>query len=342
MRKSFVSLIMTCVICFSFSCSNKKKTYDQNAPLNVKVMKVDPGTVNSILEYSGNILPYKTIRLGFMVAGKIKDVNVQNGDYIKEGQLIASLDPTDYQFAVEAAKAQYEDAADELKRLKSMYDKGSLTQSDYDKINSLYKEAKANYDYKKKQLNDTRLYAPHSGYVVTEGVEPGEVIPQGMPLFGIVYTDIIYAEASIPEQEINKIREDMEIEIYTPSLNKSYKGKIEQIEAVADPLARAFPVKAKVENPDKMLKPGMITYLMIPLDKSLTIISIPSEAIITDANGHTYVYTIKENTASKQRISCGNATGSEVRILDGLSAGDIIVIQGQQKLYQGAKVNILQ
>lgn len=342
MKKIIITALITVVIAISFSCNKQKNSNKQPQPISVKVLKINISQLNNTLDYSGNILPYKTIKLGFMVAGKIEKVNVLNGQYVAKGQLIAALDPTDYQYAADAAGAQFSDAKKELGRLKNMYDKGSLTQSDYDKITSLYQEADANYSYKKRQLNETKLYAPHSGYIVTEGIEPGEVIPRGMPLFGIVYTDIVYAEASIPEQEISLIKENMEIEIYTPSLKISYPGIIEQIEAVADPLARAFPVKARVENPDKLLKPGMICYLKIPLAVKTDLIKIPSEAIITDANGHTYVYMVGENEkVNKVKVNCGRATGSEVKILHGLNANDIIVIEGQQKLYQGASIKIV-
>ena len=140
------------------SCKEHKKT-KKDTSINVKVLSVESVLMNKVVEYSGNILPYKTIKQGFMVSGKIQNVYVQNGDYIEQGQMMASLDPTDYQFAVDAALAQFDDAAKEYVRLKSMYDKGSLTQSDYDKVTADVEEAEANYGYKKRQLSETKLYA---------------------------------------------------------------------------------------------------------------------------------------------------------------------------------------
>jgi RND family efflux transporter MFP subunit len=323
------------------SCKKHKNT-KKDTSISVSVLTVESVSRNKEIEYSGNILPYKTIKQGFMVSGKIQSVYVQNGDYIEQGKIIASLDPTDYQFAVDAALAQFEDAAKEYVRLKSMYDKGSLTPSDYDKVTAAAEEAEANYGFKKSQLSDTKLYAAHSGYVVSEGVQPGEVISQGMPLFEIVYTDTVYAEASIPEQEINLFSENMIVELYAPALNKYYFGTIEQIEAVAEKTSRSFPVKAKVVNIDNLLKPGMIAFMNIELRESEGIISIPAEAVVTDANGHKYVFTVKNDTLiNKQRVSCGIAIDSNVKILKGLDSGDIIVIEGQTKLYRGAKVKII-
>jgi|TARA_B100001971_G_C18243186_1_gene572319 RND family efflux transporter MFP subunit len=323
------------------SCKEHKNTKKNPLSISVKVIAVKSMLMNKVVEYSGNILPYKTIKQGFMVSGKVQSVFVENGDYIEQGKIIAALDPTDYQFAVDAALAQFDEAAKEYVRLKSMYDKGSLTQSDYDKVTADVEEAEANYGYKKRQLSETKLYAAHSGYVVDEGVQPGEVISQGMPLFGIVYTDTVYAEAAVPEQEINFFFENMIVELYAPALNEYYFGIIEQIEAVADKAARSFPVKAKVANVDNLLKPGMISFMNVELRELEGVISIPAEAVVTDANGHKYVFTVTNDTAiNKQRVSCGIAMDSNVKILKGLDPGDIIVVEGQTKLYRGAKVKI--
>ena len=324
-----------------YSCKEYKNT-KKDTSINVRVLTAESVSTNKKIEYSGNILPYKTIKQGFMVAGKIQSVSAQNGDYIEQGKIIASLDPTDYQFALDAALAQFDDAAKEYVRLKSMYDKGSLTPSDYDKATAAAEEAEANYNFKKSQLSDTKLYAAHSGYLVSEGIQPGEVISQGMPLFEIVYTDTVYAEASVPEQEINLFSENMTVELYAPALNKYYFGTIEQIEAVAEKASRSFPVKAKVTNVDNLLKPGMIAFMNIELRESEGIISIPAEAVVTDANGHKYVFTVENDTLiAKQRVSCGIAIDSNVKILNGLDSGEIIVIEGQTKLYRGAKVKII-
>ena len=326
---------------FLSSCKEHKNT-KKDTSINVRVLTAESVSTNKEIEYSGNILPYKTIKQGFMVSGKIQSVSAQNGDYIEQGKIIASLDPTDYQFALDAALAQFDDAAKEYVRLKSMYEKGSLTPSDYDKVTAAAEEAEANYNFKKSQLNDTKLYAAHSGYVVSQGIQPGEVISQGMPLFEIVYTDTVYAEASVPEQEINLFSENMIVELYAPALNKYYFGTIEQIEAVAEKASRSFPVKAKVTNADNLLKPGMIAFMNIELRESEGVISIPAEAVVTDANGHKYVFIVKNDTLiNKQRVSCGIAIDSNVKILKGLDSGDLIVIEGQTKLYRGAKVKII-
>ncbi len=337
-------LIFTFLAGLIFSaCSNQKKKEENPEKIRVKVFDVKQEPVQEILQFSGNILPLKTIKFGFMVAGKIKNVYIEEGQYIYEGDPIATIDPIDYEFALQASEAQFMEAKKEFKRLKNLYEKGSLTQSNYDKITALYHEAQADYNYKKKQLEDTRLFSPHDGWIAIEGVEPGEVVPQGMPLFAIVYTKEVFAEAAIPENEISLISLNKEVFIKVPALNDSlFNAKISRIGPVADPYSRSFPIKATVQNPDFILKPGMIAFIYIPTGRTNDIINIPAEAVVISADGQTYIFLLNQekNKVTKKTIQTQKAQGGGVNVISGLKQGDIIVTEGKTKLYEGAGISI--
>lgn len=338
MHKISCLLILLAVLA---GCARKQKDPGSKPAIPVKVAEVQSQEVEEVLQYSGNILPYKIVKFGFMDAGKVKAVHVKEGQYVHEGDLIAELDATDYRFALEAAKAQYEEARSEYKRLKTLYEKGSLTQSDYDRIKAMHREAKADYEYKQKQLNDTKLYAPADGWIAVEGIEPGEILPQGYPVFGLVHTEKVFAEAAIPENEIALIKPEMKINVKVPSLPDTIiEAEISRIEPVADPYARAFPVKATILNKDYLLKPGMIAMVEIPTTEKIAQISIPPNAVVRDANGQTYVFVLEEDQVHKTRVGTGHASKSGVLITSGLSGGEKIVVEGAEQLYEKAKVRV--
>lgn len=323
------------------SCSESKKEKTPQI-IPVRGIEIKPETKEEIYQYSGNIVPFEIIKFGFMVAGKVNSVDVVEGEYVKKGQLIASLEPRDYELALEAAEAQFNEASQEYKRLKKLYEKGSLTQSDYEKIKALYKEARADYEFKKKQLNETVVYAPGDGWIAVEGIEPGEIIPQGMPVFGLVHTKKVFAQAAIPENEINTFSLNMDVKVRIPSLNENiYHGTISRIGQVADPYARSFPVKVTLTNEDFQLKAGMIAFLLVPTGDVKEEISIPARSVIIDASGQTYVFIVSDTTVKKIRVSTGKTTGDQVEIIDGLAEGDFLVTEGTNKLYEGAEVKIL-
>ncbi len=326
---------------FFIGCTERKKT-EQASVIPVRGIEIKSGKQEEVYQYSGNIVPFKIVKFGFMVAGKVQAVEVVEGQYVEKGDMIASLEPRDYELALQAAEAQFMEASQEYNRLKKLYDKGSLTESDYDKIKALYKEAKADYEFKKKQLKETTAYAPDNGWIAIEGIEPGEIIPQGLPVFGLVHTKKVFAEAAIPENEINNLELNMEVKVKIPAVNDTlYNGVISRIGQVADPYARSFPVKVTLMNNDFRLKPGMISMLMIPTGIMAEIISIPAKAVVVDANGHTYVFAVKNDKATKIRIITGKAIGNKVEIPEGIKNGNYIVTEGVNKLYEGAEVKIL-
>ena len=342
MNQRFILIYIFLAFLVISGCTNQQKPDNSMKKISVKTLMVKQESIPEVLQFSGDILPYKTIKFGFMVAGKIENVYIKEGQYVKEGELIATIDPTDYEFAVQAAEAKFMEAANEYTRLTNLYEKGSLTESNYDKIKSLYQEAQANVDYKKKQLKDTHLYAPHEGWVAVEGVEPGEIIPQGMPIFAIVYTKDIFIRSFIPENEIASITMNMDVTVKVPALQKEYNGKISRIGSVADVYSRAFPVKATIQNPDFSIKPGMIAFLKVKTAVKNDIINIPAEAVLLSSDGRTYVFLLTKsgNKVTKRNIQINKTTDKGVNVLFGLNDGDVIVTEGNTKLYEGAIVKI--
>ncbi len=323
-------------------CKDKRFVQENEELVPVKIRITKEQEIRKSFNYSGNIVPFKTIKFGFMVAGKIKAVHVVEGQFVNKGDPIADIDATDYQFALDAAQARYREAEKEYSRLKKLHEEASLTDSDFDKITALYYEARADYEYKKKQVNDTRLFAPATGWIAVEGIEPGEIVPQGMPLFGLVVTDRVFAEASIPEDEINHITTDMDVDVEVPAVYDSvFSGKIKRIGKVADPYSRSFPVKAIIRNKHYLLKPGMIANMKVPSGEANIAVLVPGNAILTDADGHQYVYIVKDGKARYKEILTGNTWSKEIIILKGLKQGDELVTEGQNKLYEGAPVKVV-
>jgi membrane fusion protein, multidrug efflux system len=337
--KQLFSIFLT--ITLLYACGEQKSKAKIESPIPVKTMQLVSQQMNKSLELSGNTQAFKSVNFGFMVAGKVKAVNVEEGEYVNKGALIAELDPTDYLFAVDAANAQFQRASSEYARLKKLFALGSLTQSDYDKITALYKEAKANSEYKQKQMADTKLYAPISGFISFDPVQPGEIVKQGMPIFQMIDTKQIYAVAYVPENEIQEIVSDTKVAVNLPSYKDTvFVGKVSQIAQAAEKFSRSFKVKCLVENPDLKIKAGLIALIQIPIKSTTTSIFIPTDVILRDANGETYVFVTTSDKAAKRKIRTANVNGNQVEVTHGLNAGDFLVTQGHTKLFEGAKVEV--
>ncbi len=181
--KYFFSLMLIAIIGFA-GCKGKK-SIDKNAneAIPVTVQKLQIVSVNEEISASANIEGNKTVKLGFMVAGKINYIAAEEGATIKVGQLLASLDPENYSIAKEMADANLNQAQDDYNRLSIMHNRKSISESDFSKVSNALKVAQAQQHLQVKNLSDTKIYAPINGVLLKKGTEVGEIIGTGLPLF---------------------------------------------------------------------------------------------------------------------------------------------------------------
>lgn len=294
------------------------------------------------ISLSGNIEGSKTVRLGFLVAGKIDFISVNEGEKVSRGQLLSSLDPSGYNIAMELADIQVSQAQDEYNRLKIMYDSSSLSESDFSKIKYGLQQAKIQQRLHAKNLSDTKLYSPIDGILLKKMAEVGEITGVGVPLFVVADIRKIKVNAFIPESELHKIRLGQKAAVIVPSLPDEYQGKIIEVGAVADPASRAFSLKIEVDNPGLLIRPGMIAEVRIIHDTENEVLAIPASSILHDVNNRSFVFVADtaRSRASRRDVVPGEIIDGNITIISGLKEGDIIVTGGQHKLVDGSLISI--
>ena len=294
------------------------------------------------ISLSGNVEGSKTVRLGFLVAGKIDFIAVNEGEKVLKGQLLASLDPASYTIAKELAEIQVNQVQDEYERLKIMHDRNSLSASDFAKISFGLQQVKAQLKLHAKNLSETKLYSPIDGVLLKKLAEAGEITGAGIPV--IVVSDIhkIKANAYIPENELHKIKLGQTAEVTITSLDKIYEGKITEVSSLADPASRAFSLKIEVENPGMLIRPGMIAEVKILTGQNKEMLMIPVEALLHDFNGLNYIYSVDtvKMKAFRRNITTGKLINDHIEVLSGINQKEILVRGGQQKLVDGSPVSI--
>lgn len=314
----------------------------EKTTIPVTTEKVVSSTFNSGISVSGNIDANKTLRLGFMVAGKINYIAVNEGQTVKQGSLIASLDPVNYNIAKEMADLQVAQTDEEYNRLKIMYDRNSLSESDFAKIDFGLKQAKVQQKLHNENLSNTKLYAPISGVLLKRLAEPGEIVATGTPI--LVLSDIskVKVNAYIPEYQLNAIKIGQMGEVRIAAIDQKFLGKVIEVGAVADATTRAFTVKLEVNNPNLNIRPGMIAEVNFSDIEQKNILAIPATAILRTPDGQPYVYVAENQKAFKRNVSVGAVYAGKIEILSGLAVGDDLVIGGQQKLTNGSDILISQ
>ncbi len=181
------TLTLASFILFFVACSSKN---EGNREQKIKRIAVKTETVASVpgsdeLAFSGDVEGTTTVKLGFLVPGKINMISCKVGQFVSRGQLIASLETTDYRLNKQLADVQLKETTDEYRRLKLLHSRGSLSESDFSKMNSSLEKAQLQQQLEAKKLKDTRLNSPIDGILLTKQTETGEIIAMGTPLFVI-------------------------------------------------------------------------------------------------------------------------------------------------------------
>ncbi|MCE5333053.1 MAG: efflux RND transporter periplasmic adaptor subunit, partial [Desulfobacteraceae bacterium] len=297
------------------------------------------------------------VPVSFLVSGKVLRVEVREGESVEQGRLLAEIDKTDYTLGLRAAAAQTGQAKvaldrsrDEYGRMKFLYETRSLAGNDFEKFKAAYLSAKqqvdqaaANEKLARKRLSDASLLSPVSGFISKRAIEPGETASTGKLAFEIVRLEPVEIGVGVPETDVHLIRIGQKAEIRIPALpGEVFEGTVKSVNVSADPNTRTYLTRITVPNPRKILRVGMVAEAKIEGDRVLDLMTVPAETIVRDPQGATvvYVYFADRNRVYARRVGTGPVYGREIAIKSGLAGGEDIVVAGQEKLRDGAKVTI--
>lgn len=338
-RVSVLALSMALLSCQS---NKKEPSTASSAAIPVITHKASNTSATSPLSLSGNVEGYTTVRLGFMVAGKINFIANQEGQKITKGQLLSSLDPTSYQIAKAQADIQVNQIKDEYNRIKLMYERNSVSQSDFNKVSFSLQQATQQQKLHAKNLADTRLSSPITGVLLKKMAETGEIVGVGSPLFVVSDISRVKVNAFIPETELNHVKLGEMAKVYISSIDKTFTGKITEIGSAAEATSRAFSVKVDLDNPGLHIRPGMIAEILFEKRSANQMLTLPAEAILHDTDNQTYVFVAdsSQQKAYKRNVTVGQLINNQIEVTSGIHDGELVVTGGQQKLSDGMAISM--
>ena len=348
-----VYIAVACFLTTLTGCSHRQPVVVAEKPAPVQVRPVALVSHLEEITVSGSVnSPDAAADVPFLVSGRVQHVAVHEGDAVRKGQLLASLEPTDYTIAVHgaaaqvaAAKVSLDRAEDEYKRMKMLFDSKSLPPNDFRKFQAAYDAAKEQLNQAmageaaaRKHVSDTTLLAPVSGYISRRAVEPGNVAAAGVPAFQIVTLDPVEVLVGVPETDIRLVRVGQHAQVHIPAQpEQDFSGSVRVINVSADPATRTYSTRIRVPNADHKLRVGMIAEVQIQGDRQVKALTVPGSAIVHDPQGASlvFVYYPEQKRVFSKRVEVGHVVGQEVEIQSGLHADDLVVVGGQQSLRDG-------
>ncbi|MEL7586180.1 MAG: efflux RND transporter periplasmic adaptor subunit [Prolixibacteraceae bacterium] len=324
--------------------TNDRNTSETSRSVRVKVIEIGSGNKTSNPSYIGTIGESQSIPLSFLTSGTAEKVLVNEGQQVRKGQLLAVLNDENYRSAWQIASSKESQAQDGFNRLEPVYKKGSLPEVKYIEIKTALEQAKSMAAMAEKSLKDCKLHAPTDGMIGRKMIEPGMNIIPGNPSFQLVKIENLKVSFPVPENEISSISKGQKASIRVSAIgDRLFEGEVNEIGVLSNPLSHTYTVKADLDNPERLLKPGMVCEVKLSNPGLTDRIVIPMSAVQQSADGKKFVYTANEGTgkAEKRPVVAGPLTSSGVVITSGLAAGDLLITDGYQKIGENSPIQIL-
>lgn len=334
--------LATIIIIFlcTYKLPNKKDNKSERAHPYVHVTKVITKKDVKTLTAIGIIKASKGIDVSSPTANVIESINFLSGQYVEKGSVLITLKNDELKATVEEDKVKYHLAELNAQRSQQLVGKGFVSRQDADLTTANVKQTKARLEHDEAILANTVIKAPFSGTLGISQVSLGQYISAGEVIVSLQDQSQMYVEFSIPEKHSDLIMVDAAIIARSnQSSAHHWQGKTTALGSKLDDNTRSLPVRAELFPPYQSLKPGMFVNVTVLLPKADDKPAIPQNAIVYNPYGN-FVYLYKKGIVIQRYVDIGQKIGKYILIEKGLRDGEVVVAEGQQKLYDGATVRV--
>ena len=339
MKPIFKTTVIAATVMMTVGCGNQTdktaQTVAEETIPSVAVQQVFVQDVPQDATYTSTVQAYVKNNIVPQTAGRITKINVEVGDRVKKGQVLAEIDKVQLQ----QAQLQLHNAEVELGRLKALYEAGGLSKSDLDAVELQYNVAKTQVE---NLIENTTLLSPIDGVVTARNYDAGDMYAMAAPIFTVEQIRPVKLLVGISESEYSKVSKGDRVTIKADAFeNLTFDGKIERIYPTIDPATRTFTVEVVVPNNYSTLRPGMFARVTVDFGKRRNVV-IPDVAVVKQqGSGERFVYVLNEDgTVSYQKVELGRRMGTEYEVLSGLADSAKVVTGGQIRLKDGVKVSV--
>ncbi len=310
-------------------------------PMNVIVLELLPMPIRDRINLPGITKPWIELHILTEVGGRIREKAVTEGARVEKGSVIARIDPRDYENTYLSAKANWDLAVADKKRLDKLRKRNVSPQSQLDDAVARVRGARSAVDNARLALDRCTITAPFSGIVNRMFIEDGQFLSVGDPVAEILDIDRLKVRVGIPESDVDAVRSINDFKVRIDALGGGiFNAKKHHLSSTADAMARLYNLDLVLENPKGAILPDMFTRVEIVKQEVPDGLSIPLYSVIT-RNEERFVYVVNEDRVQKKKVALGLLEGWRIQVTEGLSAGDKVIVVGHRGVNDGDAVNVV-
>lgn len=355
MRKvvGLVSLCVAIVLATLFwhslggSHGHAKAASDDDAPLTVSAMTVQPAEWRSRIKAFGQVRAAQGTDLSMEIAGIIDSINFKSGEDVAAGTPLLRLRPNDDPAKLATLQANVDLWAANVARDQKQFDVQAVSRATLDLDEANLRSYRAQVAAQRALIEEKVLRAPFSGRIGIRQVDVGQYLLPGAPIASLQALDPIYVDFNVPQQQLERIKPGQSVDVSIDSYpSQIFHAKVLAMDSRVDPGSRMTLVRAGLGNPDHKFLPGMFAVVQLAVGTPQQVLTIPLSAVSFNPYGdYVYVLTAPDNPrdariATMRVVKLGEREGEQVVVLNGLKPGEMVVTAGQIKLRSGSAVQV--
>lgn len=309
--------------------------------LPVKAVPVIQDTIIAELGALGTLRSDEAILIRPEIAGRVQTIHFQESQLVNKGEPLITLDQAEHKANLDRSTAQLRLEQISFERVRDLYNKQLTSRQNLDEAQAKLDAARADQAVDQARLEKTVIRAPFPGVVGLRQVSVGAYVSPGQDLAALGSIGSIKLDFQVPEIYLAKLRNGQPLTIQVDAYpDRVFPGSVYAIDPALDAETRTLRLRARLPNPDSLLRPGMFARVALILEKREKALLVPEQAIVPQGQ-RTFVFRVVDGKAVLTPVTLGQRRPGQVEILEGVKANELIVTDGQIKLRDGIPVSVL-
>jgi len=314
---------------------------EETPPIPVETSLPERGDVFAVYSGTAPIEAFAQADVIAKVAGEVRQILVEEGDDVVQGQILARLDGDRLRLELNESQARLRKLQRDFKRNKDLKEKGLISEGDFENIQYELEALEASYNLASLELDYTKIRAPIKGVISERYVKLGNTIAVGEPVFRVTSFEPLVAYLHIPEREYRQILPGQPVRIDIDALaGAQIIADVTRVSPIVDPDTGTFKITIEIIDAERRIKPGMFGRMNIVYDKHENVLQIPRSAIVEEI-GSTSVFVVEDSVAIRKPVTTGFSGNGLIEITDGLEDDDYVITVGQVGLKPDATVTVI-
>lgn len=304
-------------------------------------LKVQPRLLKDAINLPAEIQPMEDLMVRAEVGGRVTNCPVDEGQEVKPGQVLCTIDDRDYRTALSRVQANYKLAKAEYSRISTLAQKKVTAKSQLDSIEAQLKDLEAQMAAARLALTKTAITAPIKGRLNRQLAKDGDFLAKGDPVGQILQTDQVKVKVGVPESDVAAVFDLKTADVIIEALNGlRVKGRKTYLSHQPSSLARLYDLELKLDNPGGRILPGMFVRVELVKKTIPGALVVPLYSVISEGDQQ-FIYVEKEGKAYKRPVELGILEGWQVQVVRGLQPEEKVIVVGHRLLEDGQKVDVL-